>query len=270
MRGGRHGFDVVIVGGGAIGCAVAAFLLDDPGSGPRGRRRARPDVPARVLGPLGELDPPAVLDPREHPHVAVRLPVPARPRERPDPIDVGLEERGYLYLAPPGAATLREVHAVQRAEGAEVVLLDRAELAGRFLDAFRRCRGRIAGAWRRGWFDGFGLLQALRNERWPSAPSSSVMRLSDWIAGPDGSMRSDWFPGGRLAPGTVVNAAGPWARQVAAMAGIELPVEARRRCVFVFDVRESLPGCPLVIDTSGAWFRPEGGRTSAGRRPRPR
>ena len=44
------------------------------------------------------------------------------------------------------------------------------------------------------------------------------------------------------------------------MAGIELPVEGRRRSVFVFDVQsDPPPDCPLVIDTSGAWFRPEGG-----------
>ena len=78
----------------------------------------------------------------------------------PDPIDVGLEERGYLFLAPPeGAATLREVHAVQRAEGAEVVLLDHAELVDRFpwmrLDDVDAGSLGLAGE---GWFDGFGLL----------------------------------------------------------------------------------------------------------------
>jgi glycine/D-amino acid oxidase-like deaminating enzyme len=56
----------------------------------------------------------------------------------------------------------------------------------------------------------------------------------------------------------LVNAAGPWARDVAALAGVDLPVEARRRCVFAFDARRRIDDCPLVIDTSGAWFRPEG------------
>jgi glycine/D-amino acid oxidase-like deaminating enzyme len=70
--------------------------------------------------------------------------------------------------------------------------------------------------------------------------------------------------GGAIAADFVVNAAGPAARHVAAMAGIALPVEARKRSVFVFQCKTALPGCPLVIDTSGVWFRPEGDRFLAG------
>src|SRR5262249_39350133 len=64
--------------------------------------------------------------------------------------------------------------------------------------------------------------------------------------------------GRRTACGTVVNAAGPGGGKGAALAGIDLPVEPRRRSVFVFDCREKLPNCPLIIDSSGACFRPEG------------
>ncbi len=74
--------------------------------------------------------------------------------------------------------------------------------------------------------------------------------------------------GSTRACGSVVDAAGPWAADVAAMAGIDLPVEARRRCVFVFDVERDAPtDAPLIIDTSGAWFRPEGGSFIAGAAP---
>jgi glycine/D-amino acid oxidase-like deaminating enzyme len=48
------------------------------------------------------------------------------------------------------------------------------------------------------------------------------------------------------------------------MAGASLPVEARRRSVFVFESQAAVVDCPLVIDTSGAWFRPEGGAFIAG------
>ena len=65
--------------------------------------------------------------------------------------------------------------------------------------------------------------------------------------------------GGPVACDVVVDAAGPWAREVARMAGVELPVEARRRTVFVFESPSAVADCPLVIDPTGAWFRPDGG-----------
>jgi FAD-dependent oxidoreductase domain-containing protein 1 len=35
-------------------------------------------------------------------------------------------------------------------------------------------------------------------------------------------------------------------------------VYGRRRCVYAFASPAKTPDCPLVIDTSGLWFRPEG------------
>ena len=43
---------------------------------------------------------------------------------------------------------------------------------------------------------------------------------------------------------------------------------AKKRDVFVFDAPASLPGCPLVIDPTGVWFRPEGRGFIAGAAPR--
>jgi glycine/D-amino acid oxidase-like deaminating enzyme len=73
--------------------------------------------------------------------------------------------------------------------------------------------------------------------------------------------------GESVSAGIVVNAGGPWSASVAAMAGVKLPVEARRRCVFVFDCRERFEGAPLTIDPSGIWFRPEGRYWLAGAPP---
>jgi len=46
-------------------------------------------------------------------------------------------------------------------------------------------------------------------------------------------------------------------------------VHARRRTVFVLSCPQPLPDCPLVIDPSNFWFRPEGGYFIAGTAPDP-
>ena len=254
-------FDVVIVGGGAIGCAVAAFLLDDPAFAGRVAVVERDPTYRDASSALSASS------------IRQQFSTPENIRMSrfgfeflrslaggPDPVDVGLQARGYLYLAPNGgAATLRDVHAIQEAEGAQVALLSAAELAARF--PWMSLDGIEAGALglaREGWFDGFGLLQALRRR----AVARGAEFIRDEVIGlVKGNSRIELVTlasGRSVGCGTVVNAAGPWAHEVAAMAGVELPVEARRRCVFVFNARDPLPDCPLVVDTSGIWFRPEG------------
>ncbi len=74
--------------------------------------------------------------------------------------------------------------------------------------------------------------------------------------------------GTRHAADAVVIAAGAWSAPLAARLGIDLPVRPRKRDVFVFDAPATLPGCPLVIDPSGLWFRPEGRGFLCGAPPR--
>jgi sarcosine oxidase subunit beta len=65
---------------------------------------------------------------------------------------------------------------------------------------------------------------------------------------------------GRVATRTVVNAAGAWARQVAALVGVDLPVEPLRRMLVPSEPFDDFPhSSPMVIDMSnGFHFRPEG------------
>ena len=179
---------------------------------------------------------------------------------------LGLREPGYLYLAgPSGLDVLRANHAVQRAAGVQVVLLDPAALRGRF--PWLCTDGVAAGSLGldgEGWFDGPALAAAFRRKAralgaaWMHGEAVGLERDGAQV----GAVRL--ATGSRLACGAVVNAAGPHARAVAAMAGVALPVEARKRCVFVFTCPDALPGCPLVIDPSGVWWRPEGDRFIAG------
>ena len=65
---------------------------------------------------------------------------------------------------------------------------------------------------------------------------------------------------GSVATRTVVNAAGPWAVEVARMVGIDLPVKPLRRMLVPTEPFDGFPhSAPMIIDMSnGFHFRPEG------------
>ncbi len=178
--------------------------------------------------------------------------------------DIGLHEGGYLYLATQaGEATLRENHALQKQYGADVALLSPQQLAERFpWLALQDVALGSLGLSGEGWFDGYLLLTALRKK----AQSQGVRYVADEAVGLD-TAASDGVlhvNAVRLQSGAVlpcryaVNAGGPWAAAIAGWAGIDLPVVGKRRTVFNLASPAALPGCPLLIDTSGIWLRPEG------------
>ena len=187
--------------------------------------------------------------------------------ERPD---VGLVERGYLFLAgEAGLPVLQSNHEIQKSAGATVELLDREALAARYpwMNLEDVAAGSI-GIGREGWFDGWSLFQAFRHK----AIALGADFIADEIAGieRDGDrITAVALAGGRrIACGTLVNAAGPWAGDLAALAGIDLPVRPRKRFVHVIDCRTPIPDCPMVIDSSGVYFRPEGTTYLTGTSPR--
>lgn len=170
-------------------------------------------------------------------------------------VELGLREPGYLFLASrAGEAVLRANHTIQTGEGCAVELLDLAALAGRF--PWISTEGVTLashGTANEGWFDGPALMQGFRRKARELGVSYLADEVLD-ISGRTVALRS----GGRLEASAIVLAAGPWSGEVAARSGIPLPVEPRRRSVFVFDVREAPGVTPLTIDPSGTWFRPEG------------
>ena len=174
---------------------------------------------------------------------------------------IDLHEGGYLYLGgAEGAPVLAENQALQASEGADIVYMDPAALAARF--PWLNLDGIAAGTWGRrgeGWYDGWGLMQAFRKK----ARSLGVTYVEGEVVAVEreGERATAVVlaDGTRIACGALVNAAGAsGGRQLAAAAGIAIPVFARKRCVFSFHCRGDVARAPLLIDVSGCWFRPEG------------
>ncbi len=174
--------------------------------------------------------------------------------------DVSFREQGYLLLASAaGFEILRKNHLVQHAAGADIALLEPDRLCQAF--PWLKTNDLAGGSYGRtgeGWFDADALLAALRQ----AAASNGVKMIRGEVTGIDSSAnrinRIRLADGTAIACGTLVNAAGPQAGDLAALAGLALPVEPRKRTVFVFDCRETIADMPLVVDPSGIYVRPEG------------
>lgn len=175
--------------------------------------------------------------------------------------DLGFTENGYLFLAgsAPNAALMRELQQMQREEGADTVLLDRAALAARFpwLALDDVAMGSF-GPRDEGWFDNMGLLGALKDAAraagacYRKARASALSRAGSKVTG---VVLED---GTRIACGAVINAAGTSAAAVMHMVDEKLPVEPRKRTVFLIDAPNARhPDAPLLVDHSGFYLRPE-------------
>ena len=268
---------IAIIGGGAIGSAIAFFLTQmapqqpvvvverDPSYAQASSALSASSIRQQFSSPINiAISQFGIEFLRD---IGARLQVGG---ERPD---IGLVEAGYLYLASPaGEAVLRDNHAVQRGMGADVALLTPGALCERFpwLATDGIALGSL-GLSAEGWFDGYSLLQALRRK----AQAQGVRYVQAEAVGVDTQASGGvqhisalrLADGQRLECSAVVNAAGAWARPVAQWLGIDLPVFAKRRTVFHFSCPEALPHCPLLIDPSGIWLRPEGAGFIAGYAP---
>jgi glycine/D-amino acid oxidase-like deaminating enzyme len=257
--------DVVIVGGGIVGSAVAYFLTTDATF--RGRRVVlierdpgyRDASTARSAGGIRQ----QFSTPE---NIAMSLATLAMFRRLEDMFgadaDVSFREQGYLIMASgEGQQLLAENVALQHSQGADIVLLSAADLAQRF--PWLAADGVAAAGFGRsgeGWFDPPSFAALMRK----AAIANGTIVINDTVTAVDAGERIESVSlasGRRIACGALVNAAGPWAGALAALAGVALPVEPRKRFVYVIDTREAteaLHRAPLTVDPSGVWFRPEG------------
>ncbi|MDH6232221.1 glycine/D-amino acid oxidase-like deaminating enzyme [Mesorhizobium soli] len=271
----KQRYDIVIIGGAVIGSAVAYFLA------------ANPDFDGSVL--VVEKDPTYAKASTSLSSSSIRNqfsnPVNVRISQfgtefirnfaetmqiGADRPDLNFHEGGYLFLASTQdqARTLRENHAVQRACGADVVLWDKNELSRAFPhlnvdDIVLASYGRSG----EGWFNNTGLMYGFKNKARSLGGVDYVTDEVVAIARQGGKVSSVTLKSGQVVgAGTIVNASGPRAALTARMAGLDVPIEPRKRTLFVFDCARTPEGSanvnkgrlPLMIDPSGVFCRPEG------------
>jgi glycine/D-amino acid oxidase-like deaminating enzyme len=267
-----HQYDVLIVGGGVMGCSVAFHLM-----------KAEPRLKVVVV----ERDPTYQFASTALSMGGVRIQFSLKENvlislytqkilenfademevegEKPD---VAFRREGYLFLiGAEGEETARSSLALQKELGAEVEWWSAEEIKREY--PILNVSPSVGGTF--GPQDGYLVPHAFLMAYRAKAKSLGVEFLTSTVVSLERKGRQ--VEGVKLASGeiikakVVVNAAGAWSADLAKTANVVLPVEPVKRQVFVFKpeivLKEPLP---LVIAPSGFYLRSEtGGLVLAGR-----
>ena len=265
-------YDVVIIGGAMIGSSAAFWTARNP------------DFQGRIL--VVERDPTYEFAATTHTNSCIRqqfgseinirisqfgaefihnfaqfMDDPAAPKIR-------LHDFGYLYLADTQgfADVLIDNAATQVRLGAATRIMTPDQIAADY--PFYNLDGIILGSHNplnEGYFDGGTIFDWLRKK----ARHLGAEYIQNAVTGI--ARRGDKVTGVTLASGEtidaaiIINASGPRGAATARMAGLNIPIEPRRRFTFIFDAAEPLPqDLPLTIDPSGVHVRTDGRYYMAG------
>ena len=181
--------------------------------------------------------------------------------------ELGIHSFGYMYLADTEefADVLRENQRVQLAAGAATQLMLPNEISAAY--PFYHVDDIVLGSINlvdEGYWDAVAVNDWWRRqsrERGIEWVQNEVVAINRNSAGT--KVQNVTLASGEvISCGQVVNASGPRAARTAQMAGIDVPVEPRKRYSWIFKAEQPLDrDLPLTIDPSGVHVRENGGGT---------
>ncbi|MFN9127600.1 MAG: NAD(P)/FAD-dependent oxidoreductase, partial [bacterium] len=255
--------DVVIIGGGAIGCATAVFLRKagvervcvlEPD--PTYAKAATPMATGgcRRLFALPENIRMSQFSIEYYKNFAQHVAVDGYAP------DVQWKQHGYLFIGGPQHAQVLEQNArVQEAEGVKIELLDRAAIAARY--PWMRNDDLALGVLspEDGWLDPNSVLQGFRRKAQATGVTFLRDRAVDLYVRGRRIVEIELASGARVRGDHVVNAAGCWSASIAKLVGVDLPVNPMRRFEHYVELAHELPAdMPLIKDPDRLIIRPEG------------
>lgn len=172
-------------------------------------------------------------------------------------VDIGFRRAGYLFLARKKETWQEFLRSVetQRRLGVRVEVLERREIASRwpYLDVAEIIGGTY------GADDGYAD-PYLATMSFAGAARRLGVRIEEMTAATGIRVEKNRISGveterGFIRTSRLVNAAGPWAAEIAALAGRSLPVRPFRRQAFVTHAFDELPRpVPMIIDQDVGFY----------------
>jgi len=176
--------------------------------------------------------------------------------------NITLQSYGYMYLAGDEefAKTLGEVQKIQAGLGAGTEIWSPERIKEAY--PFYNVDDIVCGSHNlqdEGYFDGATMFDWWRRKARQNGIEYITNEVVDIGRSGDRVESVTLKSGEVINAGTIVNCSGPRAARTAKMAGMEIPVEPRRRYTFIFDAEQKLDrDLPLTIDPSGCHVRSDG------------
>lgn len=259
-------YDVVIIGGAIMGASTAWFLTDNPDFNGRILVVERDPTYAKAATALSnscirqqfstelnvrisQFGAEFVQNLRQHMGQDDRVP------------ELRIQNFGYMYLAGTEAfaQSLRASQRVQVAAGAETRLMTPDQIKAEY--PFYEVDDLILGSINtkdEGYFEGYSVFDQWRRQSRGRGVEYVVGEVVALTLNLEGTRVESvtLASGAVVACGQVVNASGTRAGAVARMAGIEIPVEPRKRYTWIIAAERLLSReLPLTIDPSGVHMR---------------
>ncbi len=175
------------------------------------------------------------------------------------PSDIGFRRRGYLFVSDGGDhARMEANHRTQASLGARVDLLNRAALAARFPSLNPDGVALAVHSPDDAWINPHAALMGLRNKARALGVDYMEDRVVGWRAGGGLARDVTLKSGATLAADSFVLAAGAWSGEVGALIGLSLPVEPMCRESHYFVTSNEIEPLPFIKTETHLAFGPEG------------
>ena len=268
----RSAYDVIIIGGAIMGSSAAWFLSQNPDfngsilvvekdqkyefcSTAHTTSCMRQQFSTKLNIQISQFAADFVLNLQEYMVDKIRIP------------KLKINSFGYMYLADDVsfAETLKDNQKIQIEAGAATELLSPTEIKLRY--PFYNVEDIILGSINlvnEGYWDSMAVFDCWRNKAQENGVEYIENQVVDIIKNKSGDrIKSIKLRSGELIAGeNFVNASGPRAAFTSKMAGIDIPVEPRKRYSWIFKAEKPLDRqLPLTIDPSGIHVRENGGGT---------
>ena len=268
----RSAYDVIIIGGAIMGSSAAWFLSQNPDfngsilvvekdqkyefcSTAHTTSCMRQQFSTKLNVQISQFAADFVLNLQEYMVDKIRIP------------KLKINSFGYMYLADDVsfAETLKDNQKIQIEAGAATELLSPTEIKLRY--PFYNVEDIILGSINlvnEGYWDSMTVFECWRNKAQENGVEYIENQVVDIIKNKSGDrIKSIKLKSGEFIAGeNFVNASGPRAAFTSKMAGIDIPVEPRKRYSWIFKAEKPLDRqLPLTIDPSGIHVRENGGGT---------